>query len=264
LLAGYGLHVLLAILRGGTLMAAPARTLDLIGTLRHMYSRENTERPGGTVRLAALTFPAIRAVARRILSSQRVLDEALRRHSFDPSVDADEPTRMEQAAIDRLGPLTGVLYHSFHRESLPRILRNFDAYSMGRGIEVRMPFLDWRVVRYAFSVPDVSKAGGGYAKRLLREAMRGVLPEPVRLRRDKLGYNAPVADWLQHGLADWLWDELNDPEFLRSDLWPGHALLALARAKRDSGAQWQPAEMRRVTMAVTAHFWLTRWIRGSG
>ena len=46
LLAGYGLHVLLAILRGPSLMTAPARTLDLIGTLQHMYSRENPERPG--------------------------------------------------------------------------------------------------------------------------------------------------------------------------------------------------------------------------
>ena len=41
-----------------------------------------------------------------------------------------------------------------------------------------MPLLDWRIVCYALSTPDESKAGGGYAKRLLREAMRGVLPEP--------------------------------------------------------------------------------------
>ena len=45
-----------------------------------------------------------------------------------------------------LGPLTGrTLYYSFHSQSLPRILRNFDAYSMGHGIEVRQLLLDWLV-----------------------------------------------------------------------------------------------------------------------
>jgi asparagine synthetase B (glutamine-hydrolysing) len=124
-----------------------------------------------------------------------------------------------------------------------------------------MPLLDWRVVCFAFSTPDESKAGGGYAKRLLREAMRGVLPETIRLRRDKLGYNAPITDWLNDGLADWIWNIVNEPEFLRSELWDGSALLALARAKRESGARWSPPEMRRATMAVSAHWWLTRWLK---
>ena len=125
-----------------------------------------------------------------------------------------------------------------------------------------MPLLDWRVVCYAFSVPDESKVAGGYAKRLLREAMRGVLPEAVRLRRDKLGYNAPVAQWLHNGLGEWLWSELNDPEFLRSELWDGRALLARARAKRQSGVPWHTDEVHQVALAVTAHWWQTRWLRG--
>ena len=72
-------------------------------------------------------------------------------------------------------------------------------------LEVRMPFLDWNVVCYAFSVPDESKVSKA-TKRLLREAMRGVIPESLRVRRDKLGFTAPVADWLRGGLADWLWE----------------------------------------------------------
>jgi asparagine synthase (glutamine-hydrolysing) len=134
---------------------------------------------------------------------------------------------------------------------------------MGHGVEARSPFLDWRVVCYGFSVPDESKVAHGYTKRLLREAMRGVLPEPVRLRRHKLGYNAPVAHWLQHGLGEWLWNEVNDPEFLRSELWNGPAFLALARAKRDGRLAWQTEEAHKIALAVTAHWWLTRWMRRS-
>jgi asparagine synthetase B (glutamine-hydrolysing) len=220
-----------------------------------MHGPNDPDRPRGKAALAALTFPAARRAARGVLASQRSLGESLRRHSVEPS-------SADREAIDRLDPLTGVLYHSFHRESLPRILRNFDAYSMGHGVEVRMPFMDWRVVCYAFSVPAESKVGRGFTKRLLREAMRGVVPEPLRVRRHKLGFTAPVTDWLGDGLADWLWEELNDAEFLRSELWDGPALLSLARAKRASGARWEPAEAHRATLAVTAHWWRTRWLSG--
>ena len=82
----------------------------------------------------------------------------------------------------------------------------------------------------------------------------------MRLRQDKLGFTAPVPDWLGGGLADWLWDEVNDPGFVRSELWNGPALLALARSKRTSGVRWEPEEAHRITMAVTAHWWRTRWL----
>jgi asparagine synthase (glutamine-hydrolysing) len=255
LLGGYGLHLLLALISGPRVIAAPRRSMDLIRTLQQMHGPNDPDRPRGKAALAALTFPAARRAARGVLASQRSLGESLRRHSVEPS-------SADREAIDRLDPLTGVLYHSFHRESLPRILRNFDAYSMGHGVEVRMPFMDWRVVCYAFSVPAESKVGRGFTKRLLREAMRGVVPEPLRVRRHKLGFTAPVTDWLGDGLADWLWEELNDAEFLRSELWDGPALLSLARAKRASGARWEPAEAHRATLAVTAHWWRTRWLSG--
>jgi asparagine synthetase B (glutamine-hydrolysing) len=222
--------------------------------------------------LAAWTIPAMRAAAgvlsrvpaaHGLRQRRRMLAAVVRSHSFDPASEPDESVQAEQRAIDALGPLSSVLYRSFHHESLPRILRDFDAHSMGHGVEVRMPLLDWRLVCYAFSVPDESKIAAGYTKRLLREAMRGLVPDPVRLRRDKIGFTAPVAAWLDGALAGWLWNELNDPEFLRSELWDGPALLALARAKRGSSERWQSAEARRVALAVTAHWWQTRWLRSA-
>jgi asparagine synthase (glutamine-hydrolysing) len=250
LLAGYGLHLLLALLHGRRFTSAPLRIFRLIRTEQQMYPT----RLGGTAALAALTFPTIRRAARRLPVSRR-LEEALRRHSAEPGSPDGE-------VIERLGPLTGVLYHSFHRESLPRILRGFDACSMGHGVEVRMPLLDWNVVCYAFSAPDESKVGNGFTKHLLREAMRSIIPDEVRLRRDKLGFVAPVSDWLRGGLGDWLWEEMNDPDFLRSELWDGPALQSLARRKRETAEPWDPVETGRATLAVSAHYWRTRWLSG--
>lgn len=101
-----------------------------------------------------------------------------------------------------LDPLSKDLYEIFHVSVLPTLLRNYDRYSMASGIETRMPFMDWRLVTYTFSLPWTSKVGGGYTKRIMRDAMKGILPEPVRTRRDKIGWNAPMHEWLKGPLHD--------------------------------------------------------------
>ena len=63
------------------------------------------------------------------------------------------------------------LYRMFHSTVLPTILRNFDRVSMAHGIEVRMPFMDWRLVTYTMELPDSSKAADGYSKMIARRAM---------------------------------------------------------------------------------------------
>ncbi len=88
------------------------------------------------------------------------------------------------------------LYEIFHISILPTLLRNYDRYSMASGVEVRMPFMDHRLVTFCFSLPAESKLGGGYTKRILRDAMRGIVPDPILNRRDKIGWNAPLHEWL--------------------------------------------------------------------
>jgi asparagine synthase (glutamine-hydrolysing) len=230
--------------------------------LQQMHDPRQPDPPPNMALLAALTIPAVRSVARRVPvwpRRQRGFLGTLLRSSRAPVVDPNK--REQESAIAALGPMSDELFRRFHGPWLGRLLRNFDVHSMGHAIQLRMPFLDWRVVSYALSVPDESKAAAGYTKHLLREAMRGVLPDPLRLRRHKTGYNAPVANWLAGGLSSWLWDEVNDREFLRSELWDGPALLALARSKRETNASWHPQEAHRVLLAVTAHWWLTRWMR---
>ncbi|HUI10190.1 MAG TPA: asparagine synthase (glutamine-hydrolyzing) [Bacteroidota bacterium] len=91
--------------------------------------------------------------------------------------------------------LNARLYGDVHRTMLPSILRNYDRCSMAHGVEVRMPLLDWRLVTYACSLPPEAKLGGGFTKRVLRDAVKGILTEPVRTRRSKIGFNAPLVEW---------------------------------------------------------------------
>jgi asparagine synthase (glutamine-hydrolysing) len=73
---------------------------------------------------------------------------------------------------------------------LPALLRYEDRNSMAHSIEARVPFLDHRLVEFLFALPERYKINGARTKYVLREAMRGVLPESIRQRKDKLGFKA--------------------------------------------------------------------------
>src|SRR5260370_27871078 len=60
------------------------------------------------------------------------------------------------------GSLNRRLYRMFHGTVLATILRNFDRLSMAHGIEVRMPFMDWRLVTYTIALPEPSKLSDRY------------------------------------------------------------------------------------------------------
>lgn len=118
------------------------------------------------------------------------------------------PDPLEIAANgDRLprewGLLNRRLYGMFHSTVLPTLLRNFDRLSMAHSVEVRMPFMDWRLVTYAMSLPDTMKADKTFSKLIAREAMRDRMPEEIRSARRKVGFGSQMPDWLNGGLGAW-------------------------------------------------------------
>jgi asparagine synthase (glutamine-hydrolysing) len=82
-------------------------------------------------------------------------------------------------------------------------LRNFDRVSMAHGVEVRMPFMDWRLVTFTMALPEASKWSDGYTKLIARQAMQGRMPESIRTGRRKVGFNSPMPEWLNGPLSGW-------------------------------------------------------------
>jgi asparagine synthase (glutamine-hydrolysing) len=82
--------------------------------------------------------------------------------------------------------------------SLPMLLHWEDRDSMAHSIEARVPFLDYRLVELTLGLPEEEKLAHGVTKRVLREAMQGVLPEEVRNRTDKIGFATAEECWLRH------------------------------------------------------------------
>jgi asparagine synthase (glutamine-hydrolysing) len=98
-----------------------------------------------------------------------------------------------------LGDLCVVLTQS---SNLAMLLHWEDRNSMAHGIEARVPFLDHRLVEFSIAIGDHHKIVGADTKRVLREAMRGILPEKVRNRRDKLGFATPEDEWFRGPLRE--------------------------------------------------------------
>jgi asparagine synthase (glutamine-hydrolysing) len=86
--------------------------------------------------------------------------------------------------------------------SLPMLLHWEDRDSMQHSIEARVPFLDYRLVELTLGLPEEEKLSEGVTKRVLREAMRGVLPEEVRARTDKIGFATAEEQWLRREHPD--------------------------------------------------------------
>ena len=81
--------------------------------------------------------------------------------------------------------------------SLPMLLHWEDRDSMAHSVESRVPFLDYRLVEFVLGLPDDLKIAGAMTKRVLREAMRGVLPEKIRIRTDKIGFATAEEAWVR-------------------------------------------------------------------
>jgi asparagine synthase (glutamine-hydrolysing) len=119
---------------------------------------------------------------------------------------------------EQFGFLNSVLFHSTFKTILPTLLRNYDRYSMMNGVEIRMPFLDHRIVEFAFSIPHTSKIRNGFGKAIVRDALADLMPQSIAYRKDKIGFNAPVNSWMNKELKNWIGDLIHSTDFNHSTL----------------------------------------------
>ncbi|HEY5998754.1 MAG TPA: asparagine synthase (glutamine-hydrolyzing) [bacterium] len=113
-----------------------------------------------------------------------------------PGYDPADSYRSYFDQVPEGDPLNRCLYVDMKTWLANDILTKVDRASMAVGLEARVPFLDVDLVEFTMRLPAALKMRGLRRKVVLREAMRGRLPDFV-LRRRKAGFNAPVSDWLR-------------------------------------------------------------------
>ena len=128
------------------------------------------------------------------------------------------------------------------------------AAAQAEGVAPRYPFYDHRVVELCVWQPELAKVAGGRPRALLREAMRGVLPESVRLRRDKTDFIANLWTTLRQDPQGRLAAFRADPGPLRG--WVDAGVLRADAARLARSPDPDPAVAFRLWRAL----WLAAWI----
>jgi len=117
-----------------------------------------------------------------------------------------------RAPRNRLG---GALRAAMVRRGLPALLRHGDRNSMRWSVESRVPFLTTDLAEYVLGLPaEYLISPEGETKHVFRAAMRGIVPDAVLDRRDKIGFATPELDWWQQlsgRVRGWLSEDLSLP-----------------------------------------------------
>jgi asparagine synthase (glutamine-hydrolysing) len=113
-------------------------------------------------------------------------------------------------ATDSLSVVQSIQLEDLLVDTLPFILRMEDRSSMAFSIEARVPLLDHKLVEFGLSLPDHQKIQNGFSKAAVREAVRGLMPEAVRLRRTKLGFAGADRRWLSGDLRPQVTELIED------------------------------------------------------
>jgi asparagine synthase (glutamine-hydrolysing) len=91
-----------------------------------------------------------------------------------------------------------------------------DKTGMKFSLETRFPFLDHNLVEKTLSIPTNNYIKNGYTKVIMRNAFKGILPEKIRMRKDKVGFSTPEADWFKSEKLQGLLTEVVESESFKS------------------------------------------------
>lgn len=195
LFSGYG-HILEAL---WDIKSNPKKILDILDTYTDTM-KHNSNQFKKANKMKIITKYFLKKIIKQILGKDIASRDKLHKN------------------FKKLDNLSKNLYVIFHETILPTLLRNYDRYSMINSVEIRMPFMDYRIVSFVFSLSYESKIGGGYTKKLLRDAMAPFMPPEIVWRKTKIGFNSPIVNWMQNDLKDWFSNIVHEKSFLESEL----------------------------------------------
>ncbi len=126
-----------------------------------------------------------------------------------------------------------MMYLEFQQRLPQMLLMRVDKVSMATSIEARVPFLDHRIVEYAFTMPTKIKLGpNNEPKHILKKAAEGILPHE-HIYRKKQGFAAPVAEWMKNEWKPLFSKYIEQSSIVKKHFNPGY--IAALRQEHEQG-----------------------------
>ncbi|KQC04408.1 MAG: asparagine synthase [Methanoculleus sp. SDB] len=122
------------------------------------------------------------------------------------------------------GTLDRVLAAEIEATNLPALLHYEDRNSMAFSVEARVPFLDYRLAEFFGALPLDHKIRRGVTKSVLRKAIKGIVPDAIRCRMDKVGFAAPDEVWMKEDLRALICSILTSESFRKRKYWNATAV----------------------------------------
>ncbi len=92
---------------------------------------------------------------------------------------------------------------------IPHLLRFEDKNSMAHSIETRLPFMDWELLEISLAINQNFKLNAGWSKWVLRKSVEKALPASIVWRKNKIGFNAPIKDWMDSDFLESMRSDIN-------------------------------------------------------
>lgn len=185
----------------------PPRILRLLGGLRSILRREKHRKY-----LDWLGLP----LEQRYRGTSTFLTKALKRDYYSATFQTGSGDYLEQTfteLFDRVShvadPVNKMQYVDTKTWLVDDLLLKADKMTMAASVELRVPFLDHRLVEFAASVPSEFKCLHGQGKRLLKSSMTNRLPAEI-VHRKKMGFPVPVRRWFGQDLLPVVRERLSD------------------------------------------------------
>jgi asparagine synthase (glutamine-hydrolysing) len=131
----------------------------------------------------------------------------------------DKRLKISFSKQKEISKLSEFQYNLLMNTSIQTLLHYEDRNSMKNSVETRVPFLDYRLVEFAFSLPNSYKINGEKSKIIHRDALGGLVPQEILTRKDKVNFATPGEEfWLRNEMKDYITSIFNSTSFKNRDI----------------------------------------------
>jgi asparagine synthase (glutamine-hydrolysing) len=234
-------------------MASLLRQAQLAKVYRMLVERRRVHGVATSTQLARMAAALLPRRAKRLVDRQRnskslswLSSDLLIDYHRHPAVDR----ALSSAELRSVGDLGEWCVFLIRSASLGMLLHWEDRNSMANGVEARVPFLDHPLVEFTIALGASHKIVGIDTKRVLRRAMKGIVPAAVLDRRDKIGFSTPESSWFRGPLRSLLGGGIEDALSLYPGLLNATAIRKFAGEVIDGQRPFDMALWRVVNLGV--------------